>query len=263
MWKRLGFLALATVLPLLSMASAQAQIGISPIIIETQESDGQSQATINVINNTNAPFRARVYAESFTYDKEKGFNIISQNTESLVPYLKFSPRELNVPAGVTRRVRLSVQLPPNLPAGEYRSAIFTENLEQQQQTNSKGVMTTISTRIGVVMFVRKGEGAAKVTISTATWNPAKNQILLTMNNAGKASAFPEVNWTIAQAGTKIKTGKIDASGIIANSDRDVKINLSEQDLKLKPGNYKLSGELSWGEQEAKTTVPFAMDVTIK
>jgi P pilus assembly chaperone PapD len=242
--------------------SASAQIGISPMVIEVQESEGQSQATINVINNTNTPFRARIYAESFTYEKDKGFNTIPQNSESLVPYLKFSPRELNVPAGVTRRVRLNVQLPPNLPAGEYRSAIFTENLEQQKQTDLKGIVTTITTRIGVTMFVRKGEHAPKLTITTAEWLPAKSQILMTMNNTGKASAYPEVNWTIAQAGVTIKTGRVSATGIVPNSDRTVNINIPKQELKLKPGKYQLSGDLIWGEPDHKTTVPFSVGVNI-
>ncbi len=263
MWKQFGLVTACTILPLMYAGSAQAQIGISPMVIETQENGGQSQATINVINNTNKPFRARVYAESFTYEKDQGFNTIPQNSESLVPYLKFSPRELNVPAGVTRRVRLNVQLPANLPAGEYRSAIFTENLEQQEQKDRKGIITTVSTRIGVTMFVRKGEHSPKISITTAEWLPEKSQILMTMNNAGKASAYPEVNWTITQAGATVKTGKVSATGIVPNSDRTVNINIPKQELKLKPGKYQLSGNLTWGAPENKTTVPFAVGVDIK
>jgi P pilus assembly chaperone PapD len=263
MWKQLGLVAIGSILPLLSMGSAQAQIGISPLVIEAKESGGQSQATINVTNNTNAPFRARVYAESFTYDKEKGFSTIPQNSESLVPYLRFSPRELNVPAGVTRRVRLNVQLPANLPNGEYRSAIFTENLEQQQQTDKKGAVATITTRIGVTMFVRKGEGTPKLMITTAKWNPVTSQVSVMLNNTGKSSTYADVNWQIAQAGKTIKAGKSSTIGIVPNSDRDVKIDIPKQELKLKPGIYQLSGDINWGEQEAKTTVPFAVEVTVK
>jgi P pilus assembly chaperone PapD len=263
MWKRFGLAVIGAILPTIWAGSAQAQIGISPMIIEVQENGGQSQATINVINNTNSPFRARVYAESFTYDKDKGFNTIPQNTESLVPYLKFSPRELNVPAGVTRRIRLNVQLPADLPAGEYRSAIFTENLEEQKQTDKKGLMTTIATRIGVVMFVRKGDSSPKVTITTAEWNPATSQISVNMNNTGKASAYPEVNWTLTQAGKTIKAGVANPTGIVANGDRLVRIDIPKQELKLNPGKYQLSGNLSLGEKENKTMIPFSVDVNIK
>jgi P pilus assembly chaperone PapD len=263
MHKRIGLAAIAAVSPLLWAGVALAQIGISPLVIEVQENGGQAQATINVINNTNAPFRARVYAESFTYEKDKGFNTIPQNSASLIPYLRFSPRELNVPAGVTRRVRLNVQLPPNLPAGEYRSAIFTENLTQQKQTDRKGIVTTITTRIGVTMFVRRGENSPKLTITKTTWNPTKSQISMTMNNAGKASAYPEIEWNLTQAGKTIKTGKVNATGIVPNSDRLININIPKQELKLQPGNYQVSGNLIWGEQERKIIRPFSIGVGIK
>jgi P pilus assembly chaperone PapD len=264
MWKQLGLLGIGLVATLLGTGqSAQAQIGISPLIIEVQENNGQAQATINVINNTNAPFRARVYSESFTYDKDNGFSTISQNSSSLQPYLKFSPRELNVPAGVTRRVRVNVQLPPNLPAGEYRSVIFTENLDQEKVTDRRGVVTTITTRIGVTMFVRKGESSPKLNITTAEWNSAKSQILVTMNNAGKASAYPDVNWTLTQGRTAIKTGQIASTGIMPGSDRTIKINMPKEELQLKPGTYQLSGDLIWREQDIAKSVPFSVNIIIK
>jgi P pilus assembly chaperone PapD len=247
----------------LGASLVRAQVGISPMIIELQENGGQAQASINVINNTASAFRARVYAEPFTYDRDKGFNTIAEHPQSLVPYLKFSPRELNVPAGVTRRVRLNVQLPPSLPEGEYRTAVFTENLQQQQQTDKKGVVTTITTRIGVTLFVRKGELNPKLEITTADWNAAQNQILLTMNNAGKASAYPEVNWTLTQGGKTLKTGKVNPTGIVPSGQRAVKINIPKAELDLKSGSYQISGNLTWGDPNNPSSVPFTVGVQVK
>jgi P pilus assembly chaperone PapD len=264
MWKQLGLTGFGIAAGFFaSVSTASAQIGISPLIIEVQENNGQAQATINVINNTNTPFRARVYSESFTYEKEEGFNIVSQNEASLVPYLRFSPRELTVPAGVTRRIRLNVQLPSNLPAGEYRSAVFTENLDQQKRIDRKGAVTNITTRIGVTMFVRRGDHLPKLTITTASWDSVKSHILLSLNNSGRASAYPEVDWTISQAGKTIKTGKVNPTGIVPNSDRTISISIPQQELKLPAGNYQLSGNLIWGEPDKKNTVPFSVAVNIK
>lgn len=264
MWKKLGLVGINIVLSTLAVdKSAQAQIGISPLVIEAQESNGQAQATINVVNRTKAPFRARVYTESFTYEKEKGFNTIPGNNDSLVPYLQFSPRELVVPAGVTRKVRLNIQMPANLPAGEYRSAIFTENLEQQKNINQQGVSTTITTRIGVTVFIRKGEIAPKLSITTADWDAVKSQILVNMNNSGKASAYPEIHWTLTQAGKAIKTGKVNETGIIANSDRTVGINIPSKDLQLQPGKYELSGNLIWRAKDNINSLPFTVNLNIK
>lgn len=260
MWKQLGLVGVSVAASFLALASrVDAQIGISPLIIEVQENNGQAQATINVINNTNKPFRARVSSEFFTYEREQGFNTIPPNESSLVPYLRFSPRELTVPAGVTRRIRLNAQLPPTLPAGEYRSVIFTENLDQQQRTDQKGAVTNITTRIGVTLFVRRGNHMPKITTTTAIWDSKKSRILLGMNNSGKASAYPEVNWRLAQAGKIIETGKVNPTGIIPNSDRTVSI----LPQKIPTGKYQLSGTLTWGQPEKKSIVPFSADVNIK
>ncbi|PAX45757.1 P pilus assembly protein, chaperone PapD, partial [Brunnivagina elsteri CCALA 953] len=77
--------------------TAQAQVSLSPMIIEAQSSRGQAKGIINITNNSDETFRARVYAESFTYDKEKGFQTIPSSPNDLKPYLQFSPRELVVP----------------------------------------------------------------------------------------------------------------------------------------------------------------------
>jgi P pilus assembly chaperone PapD len=57
---------------LLCAGAAQAQMSVSPLVIEAQANRGQAQAIINVTNTSNQPFRGRVYAESFTYG-DNGF----------------------------------------------------------------------------------------------------------------------------------------------------------------------------------------------
>jgi P pilus assembly chaperone PapD len=262
MWKQLSIIGIG-LLAMLTVTPAQAQIGISPMVIEIQEDNGQAQATINVVNNSNAPFRARVYSESFTYEKNTGFNTIPQNANSLLPYLKFSPRELNVPAGVTRRVRVNAQIPANLPPGEYRSVIFTENLDQEKRADGKGSVATITTRIGVTIFVRRGATAPKLSITTATWHPEKNQIWVDMNNGGNASVYPELQWRLTQGNNTIKTGRVSATGIVPSSDRIIKITIPTTELKTKPGTYQLSGDLMWREQDTPKTTPFSVNVNIK
>jgi P pilus assembly chaperone PapD len=237
---------------------AQAQVGISPMVIELQESGGQAQAVINVVNNTDREFRARVYALPFTYTQDRGFEVTAENPNSLVPYLRFSPRELSVPAGVTRRVRLNVQLPANLPSGEYRTVIFTENLDRRQQTNQNGAITTITTRIGVTLFVRRGNGQPQIDLVTAQWHPAKQKIILTMHNAGAASAYPIATWKLTLAGQTLHSGQSSPTGIVPASSRTIDLTLP----KLSAGTYRLSGDLAWGQGEQRISRPFSTDVVV-
>jgi hypothetical protein len=236
-----------------------AQVGISPMVIELQESNGQAQGAINVINNTEREFRARIYAQPFTYEKDQGFAVTAENASSLVPYLKFSPRELSVPAGVTRRVRLNIQLPAHLPAGEYRTVIFTENLDRKTQNDRAGATTTITTRIGVTLFVRRGNGVPQIDLVTAEWDRTQQKILLTIQNVGSASAYPTVAWQLKQGERSIANGQSNPTGIIPASARTLKITPSAP---LTPGTYHLKGEITWGKGENRSTRPFDVVVLV-
>src|SRR4028118_870105 len=113
-----------------------AQVSISPLVIEVEAKRGQAQGVINVGNSTNEPFRARVYAEPFTYSRDAGFQTLKKGEQAdLTPYLQFSPTELNVPPGVERRIRYIVRLPPSMQEGEYRAVVFTENLKESINEN--------------------------------------------------------------------------------------------------------------------------------
>ena len=245
---------------LLSHHIVQAQVGISPLVIEVQANRGQAEGTITVSNESNAPFRARVYAESFTFTRDGGFEILPSSPNSLTPYLQFSPRELVVPPGVTRRVRLISRFPPSLPSGEYRAVIFTETLNET--TDTAGNNVALKTRIGVRFYVRQGNANSNLAVDNATWNPQKKQIQLLVRNTGQASARPSVNWTLKQGSTVVKTGNLDSTEIIAATDRNLLLNYPSQGQPLpSPGQYQLTGELAWGENNSNK-LPFSVNLTI-
>jgi P pilus assembly chaperone PapD len=241
--------------------ATQAQVSLSPMIVEIQSIRGQAKGVINITNTSDETFRARVYAESFTYDKEKGFQTIPSNPNDLRPYLQFSPRELVIPPGTTRNVRMSAILAPNLPNGEYRAMIFTEPLKQSTVTDAKGITTTIITRVGSAFFVRKGDVRASLTAESARWNTKNKQLQLLVRNTGKASTYSTIKWSLKQGGTVVKTGESPSTGIVPESDRYFTLNASNKDaLVLSPGTYQLSGDIIWGENKNKKS--FKLDLTV-
>ena len=48
---------------------ASAQLGLSPLYLEEQVTRGRAQGVITLTNVTDAPIRARVYSEPFTYER--------------------------------------------------------------------------------------------------------------------------------------------------------------------------------------------------
>jgi len=118
------------------------------------------------------------------------------------------------------------------------------------------------TRIGVTFYVRKGTQIASLAVDGASFNTEQKQIQLLVHNTGKATARPNLIWTLLQGETVVKTGVVDSTGIIAESDRNILLNYpNKEQPTLKPGTYELRGELVWGEDN-KTKLPFKINITI-
>lgn len=243
---------------LLCAGAAQAQMSVSPLVIEAQANRGQAQAIINVTNTSNQPFRGRVYAESFTYG-DNGFQILDSSPSDLTPYLQFSPRELTVPPGVQRRIRLITRFPPSLPEGEYRAVVFTETL--QETTDSGGNSVALTARIGTTVYVRQGDLSPNLAVENASWNSEQGQIQVLVQNTGMASARPAVSWTLKQGNGVVETGNLKPTGIVAESERQFLLNYPNPG-QLAAGQYQLTGEFIWAEDDERRTQPFSVDLMI-
>jgi hypothetical protein len=245
---------------------AKADIAISPMILETQATRGQAKGIFTVSNLDEKAFRARVYTSPFTYDKETGFQSLKSSPFDLAPYLQFSPRELQVDGSTQRSIRFITRFPPSLPDGEYRTMIFTENLQAttvSDTDNKKGVTlnTTIVPRIGVAVYVRKGNISPNLVTSSTRFNPQTSKLQLLVSNKGKASAITSGEWKLKQGNQVVQTGNIGDTTVIAESDRYLSLTASKSNqVQLMPGDYELSGDLTWGDK--KNTVPFKVTVII-
>ncbi len=252
---------------LLFASAAKANIGISPLVIETEINRGQAQGTITVSNSQAKEFRARVYTAPFTYDREQGFQILESHPNDLSPYLQFSPRELQVPGSDQRRIRFVARVPPSLPDGEYRAMLFTENLEaaiqEETDTNSNvRFRTSIVPRIGVAVYVRKGNISPELTAAIARYNPESKGVQLLVSNTGKASAIVKGEWTIKKGEQEIYTGEGVDTTVIAEGERYLNVDYSGNgEVTLEPGEYQLSGNLSWGDNRANK-IPFSSTFTV-
>lgn len=240
---------------------AFAQVGLSPLVVELQANRGQAQGTINVVNNTNEPFRARVYVEPFTYETEDGFQVLETDTDDLSPYLQFSPRELEVEPNTTRRVRFVSRFPPSLPEGEYRAVIFTENLVETLDSN--GTAVTLKTRVGSTVYIRHGDVAPNLVVASARVEPESGQLQLLVQNTGQASIRPAAIWQLKQGETVIESGETGQFAVLAESDRYFQFeNASERLNGVSPGQYQLEGTLVWRTLDnEEASLPFAVSVT--
>ena len=240
---------------------ALAQVGLSPLVIEVQANRGQAQGTINVVNNSSEPFRARVYVEPFTYETEDGFQVLETDTDDLSPYLQFSPRELEVAPNTTRRVRFVSRFPPSLPEGEYRAVIFTENLVET--IDSSGAEVTLRTRVGSTVYVRHGDVAPNLVVDSARVESESGQLQLLVQNTGQASIRPAAIWQLKQGDTVVESGETGQFAVLAESDRYLSFDSASERLNgASPGQYQLEGTLVWVTLDnEEASLPFAVSIT--
>jgi len=126
---------LQNILPLLcffglgfaSLPAYSQQLRVTPLVIERKAESGQARGVIDVSNDSDKPFRARVTLSPFTYSRE-GLQVLKSSPNDLTSYLTFSPRELVIAPGQTRSIRFNARLLPSLPQGEYRAMFSIDEL---------------------------------------------------------------------------------------------------------------------------------------
>jgi hypothetical protein len=250
-------------LQLLSVFPVAAQnFTLSPLVTISTAKSGQSRGSINVTNNAQEPVRMRVYAESFAYDRKQGFLSTPKDDHSAVPYLNFSPRELVIPPGVTRNVRVAVTLPPSLPNQEYRAAVFVEELKSKdiQSINSpaKNQRVSISLRIASVFFFSKGsDNIANIQARTAIWDTTDKKVAVVLENTGKQTARPEVSWRIEKNGQAVAKDVINGVIIQAENSREVALQTNGKSPNLPRGEYRIVGDIiNNGQKPIAFSLPF-------
>jgi P pilus assembly chaperone PapD len=248
----------ASGLMIMSPASAQ-QFSVSPLVTISGSVSGQSKGSINVTNKGQENLRVRIYAESFTYDRQKGFVFTAADDRSAVPYLQFSPREMEIPPGVTRNVRVAVTLPSRLGNQEYRAAVFIEDLKERQVRSNNGGALSIRARVASVFFVGKGTGSANIQAVIASWDVANKKLNLLLENKGNQTAYPEVRWSIEKNGKEIAKDVFRGVVVQSENSREISLQSGAQPLNLAPGEYKLSGDILITGQKP---IPFNIKVVI-
>lgn len=228
----------------LTIPWAMAQsLRVSPLVVQTQSEREQARGLIEVTNTGTAPFRARVYAVPFTYGRQ-GLEMLPSSPQDLRPYLSFSPKELVLEPHQTRTIRFNARFPQDVADGEYRALLYLDQLTERDPNITQPAVI-IKTRLGITVYVNKGENVPTLAVLKAVYDPQKRQIVLQVNNSGKVTVRPRTTWRILQNNTSLASGKLDEMTIIANGDRDLTIPYPSSEQPLKAGTYEIQGQLDW------------------
>lgn len=191
--------------------TAEAKVMVFPrrVIFEKNE----RSATVRLINTTEEQLTYRIL---FIQSKmtENGnierINVPETKEERLEKFMaqdliRYSPRQVTLPAGEIQLVRLQLNKPAGLEEGEYRSRLLfqeiPENIEFEENDAEADQGFSIQLRaiygISIPVFVRHGELSADVEISDIQLN--KNQeteispeLSLIINRSGNSSTYGDL-----------------------------------------------------------------------
>lgn len=253
-----SILGLLTISSLVSAAPSLAQkFTVSPMVTINQVRGGQSKGSISITNDGTEPLRVRAYAEDFVYDRSRGFTIIKAHDRSIIPYLQFSPRELVIPPGVTRSVRVMTTLPSNLADGEYRGVVFVEDLKEKPVTTTNGNQMSISARIASVFFISKGNTGTELQVNGAVWDNSNKKLKILIANKGSRSATSNTEWRITKDGQEVAKYKQPLAALVqAGGEREMLL----PNVSLSSGKYNLSGNIS--NPSDKKVTPFNLEIVV-
>jgi hypothetical protein len=235
------------------IAPVDAQVQVSPLIVSTETKQGKAQGVITLSNLGDTATRVRLSSAPFTYARD-GFEVLGSSEDDLSPYLIFSPAELSLEPGQTRRVRLTSLLLPSLEGREFKSVIFVEPLRET------GEGLNVLNRVGVTVYVRHGEVNHRLTVLDADYDVADRRVEVLVNNGGNGTIRPGVRWQMFQGTTPVAEDTISGITVVAGGDRLIPIQTQGEGLKS--GDYRLVGELFWGNAFAPQKLPFEFDVMV-
>lgn len=166
----------------LFMASnfAFSAIKISPSYLEFDVNKTPKDyitGAFSVAGGANETVRFKVYPEFFEHD-EKGRYISLEDKgqfNSLMGKINFFPNEFTCANGKEQKVRITVNSLKTLPSGESRVVLFLEDVDAKEvilnrSANGIGGKLIVKTRVGVPIFVDKGNYSKRGTIETLALN---------------------------------------------------------------------------------------------
>lgn len=186
-----------------------------------------------------------------------------EDPHSAATMVRFAPRQVTLQPGESQKVRVAVQKPPGLQAGEYRSHIQFEAVPQGSSAPAISRADSLVIRFNVIgavtipVIVRQGQLSASATFDRVSF--AEGTLNASLRRSGDRSLRGDLTvYLVGQAGKKrLEVGKLREFAVyVPNEFRLVRIP-----LKLPPSaKGKLQvvfEEIGIGKARAEAEIPLS------
>ncbi len=240
--KLLSRLLLSFLLCCFSVEAHASRVDILPrkILIEDRARSGD----ITLLNMGDKPIIVRMELLSYKQNSDGTYETLEGPLNPLfVPesVVRFSPKQFTLPSGGRQKVRLSIQKPANLPAGEYRfhvkaSSFDEEEFSVRRPTVGQGSAIGIKTNVAVVIpvVVRHGELTSGAKISNVSFVPPsqtpnnKPALKMDLTRTGTAGVMGTLIAYADAGGTPKEIGRISNLNVFSEVEtRAVTLSLNE------------------------------------
>ncbi len=203
--------------------------------------DGRErEARVTLTNSGTAPATYRLFFVNYRMTHKGEFEPVTTVTQLgdqfLDKMIRFSPRQVELPAGETQIVRLMLRLPAALSDGEYRSHLVVQSVpkkELESRVVKKGERTqaTITTLYGISIpvILRRGKTKAAALFDEGSLETLDDQkmLVIPLLRTGNASIYGDITVTLRQPKQKeIVIGQSNGLAIYPPlSERELRIPL--------------------------------------
>lgn len=214
-------------------------------------------AEVALINKSAKPVKYRIFFKNMRMKEIGGYEVITEpgpGDQFADKLIRYSPREITVPANSAQTVRLMLRKPRNLKEGEYRSHLAFQALpppdagsDIEKEALGEGQLSVrfiAMVSVSIPVIVRHGDNlSAQVAIGKMTLEPSESeeappQLAVQLTRQGNRSEFGDLTVTYQPAsGEKVEVGLARGISIyVPNSSRTMKVPLKLPDgVQLKGG----------------------------
>jgi hypothetical protein len=235
---------------------ALADLSLYPTRIVIEKN--QRAAQVELINSGTAPETYRINLVNRRMGETGEFIAIETpgpGEQFADEMLRYSPKQVTVPAGGSQTVRILVRKPANLAAGEYRSHLQFDrvadsagasSVEQSTNIDSNGIGVVITALVGasIPIIVRQGETTVSGVLSDLTLLAATPEngptLSFQIQRSGNRSLYGDLSVSfIPKVGPTLVLAKAGALAVyVPNSMRRTRMV-----LQVPPGTQLAQGSL--------------------
>lgn len=255
---------------------AEAQIAISPQILDVQLDNATQTYAFRLYNYLQEDKRVRVSLANWTLDENNQVSVLAPTETSLDRWTVINPIEFDLAAGKSQAVRLAIRPAVPLAAGEHRVMVYFDEIPLTDPSKEAPATLRARFRIGAAVYAHVGPAKHEGTINSITADHDGFRIgVTTTGNATTrfdgqyvvyaASAFPGKGKVPAidkidmpdmkLPPNAIAGGRIPATAVLPGTTRTVKESFKGK--ALAPGRYVICFSGHFGDTALESQADIA------